>query len=195
MRPIDRSEILPLGDYEAIRPRFRARVIEEKKPRRVAVGDFISVVFENRDSVMMQIQEMLRTERITSESGVLHEIETYNDLIPGEDELSVTLFIEIADRETRERTLADLAKLEAFIAIEVDGERFAAQNTPSPGAVETRTTAVHYLKVPLSKEAAKKLRARSASAAIVVSHPKLAVRADLSRATLHKLADDLAPAS
>ncbi len=195
MRPIDRSEILPLGDYEAIRPRFRARVIEEKKPRRVAVGDFISVVFENRDSVMMQIQEMLRTERITSESGILHEIETYNDLIPGEDELSVTLFIEIADRETRERTLAELVKLEAFVAIEVDGERFAAQGTPSPGAVETRTTAVHYLKLPLSKEAANKLRARSGSAAIVVSHPKLSVRADLGRATLQKLADDLAPAS
>src|SRR5690349_24506610 len=99
MRPIERSEVLPIGEYEAIRERFRARVITEKRPRRVRIGEHLSAVFENRDSVMLQIQEMLRTERITSEHAVMHEIETYNDLIPGSDELSVTLFVEIPSKE------------------------------------------------------------------------------------------------
>ena len=65
MQPILRNEILPLGEYEMIRDRFRARVIEEKRPRRIQLGEHLSVVLENRDSVMLQIQEMLRTERIT----------------------------------------------------------------------------------------------------------------------------------
>ena len=67
MRLIERSEILPIGEYELIRPHFRARVVEAKRPRRVALGEHISALFENRDSVLLQIQEMLRTERITGE--------------------------------------------------------------------------------------------------------------------------------
>ena len=122
MRHIERNEILPIGEYEAIRPRFRARVIEEKRPRRVPVGEHMSVVFENRDTVLYQIQEMLRTERITSEPAILHEMETYNDLVPADGELSMTLFVEIADKATRDRVLVELAGLERCVGIEVDGE-------------------------------------------------------------------------
>ena len=67
MKPVDRREILPLGEYEAIRERFRARVIEEKRARRVAFGDMATCVFENHDTVLLQVQEMLRTERITKD--------------------------------------------------------------------------------------------------------------------------------
>src|SRR5277367_2857405 len=100
MQLIQRNEILPLGDYEAIRPRFRARVIDEKKARRVKLGDHLSAIFENRDSVLLQIQEMLRTERITAEPAIHHEIETYNDLVPARGQVSLTLFVEIPDKET-----------------------------------------------------------------------------------------------
>src|SRR5690242_11995154 len=105
MRPIERSEILPIGEYETIRDRFRGRVIEEKRRRRVVLGERMSAVFENRDTVLLQIQEMLRTERISSPSGIEHEIETYNELLPGPGQLSVTLFVEIPDKAERDRTL------------------------------------------------------------------------------------------
>src|SRR5262249_21766970 len=101
MKPIERGEVLGLADYEAVRDRFRARVIDEKKRRRVKLGDRASCVFENRDTVLMQIQEMLRTERITRDAGVLHEIETYNELVPGPHEVSATILIEIEDKEPR----------------------------------------------------------------------------------------------
>src|SRR5215218_8057940 len=115
MRPIDRNEILPIGDYEQVRDRFRSRVIAEKRPRRVKLGDHISAVFENRDSVLLQIQEMLRTERISSEPAIKHEIETYNELIPGDNELSLTVFVEVPDRELRDRMLIELAGLERHV--------------------------------------------------------------------------------
>ena len=134
MRAIERSEILGLGDYEMIRPHFRARVIAEKKPRRVELGEHIAAVFENRDSVLLQIQEMLRTERITAEPAILHEISTYNELVPGPRQLSVTMFVQIPDRALRDRLLVEWAGLEDALAVEVEGERFAAAGpTAQPG--------------------------------------------------------------
>lgn len=191
MRPIDRNEVLGIGDYEVIRERFRSRVIEEKRHRRVRIGDHISVVFENRDTVLFQIQEMLRTERITSESGVLHEIETYNDLIPGPGQLSMTLFVEIPDRAVRDQMLVDLAGLEDTVSIEVDGVAARARGKRE-GAVEGRTTAVHYFKVDLPAEAQAAIKAGRAEVALVIAHPRYAHRVPLGKATLAKLADDLA---
>lgn len=191
MLKVTRSEILSIAEYELIRPHFRARVIAEKVPRRVIVGDYISVLFENHDSVLLQIQEMLRTERITSESAIAHEIETYNDLIAGPDQLSFTLFVEIPDRETRERMLVELAGLETAVAVEVDGERFAATQDLPEAHLPTRTTAVHYFKVQLSPAAAQRLRERRAEVALHVDHPRLTLRHGLSAATLMALAADL----
>jgi hypothetical protein len=191
MRLIDRNEILPIGDYEQVRDRFRARVISEKRPRRVKLGDHLSAVFENRDSVLLQIQEMLRTERISSEPAIKHEIETYNELIPGENELSLTVFVEIPERELRDRMLVELAGLERHVGIEVNGERYMASSGPRPGAVEDRTTAVHYMKIRLPDGAAGLLKDGRATAALVVTHPRYEARADLSAATLAKLGEDL----
>ena len=192
MQIIDRAEILPLGDYEQVRPHFRARIIEAKRVRRVSVGEHITALFENRDSVLLQIQEMLRTERITNEPAVLHEIETYNELVPGGAQLSLTLFVEVADRETRERLLTDLAGLEERVAIEVDGRAYPARGKRAYAAREDRTTAVHYLKADLSDDAIASIRAGSAKIAVVIAHPRYEHRAELDRVAVKSLAEDLA---
>ena len=192
MRPIERSEILPIGDYEAIRPHFRARVIAEKQPRRVALGEHMSALFENRDSALLQIQEMLRTERITGESAIQHELRTYNDLVPGPRQVSVTLFVQIPDKALRDRMLVELAGLEDRFAIVVNDERFPLRGPRPDGFVEGRTTAVHYLKAELSTAAIAAITRGDAKAALLVEHPALQARAALTRATLASLADDLA---
>lgn len=191
MRRIERNEILPIGEYEPIRERFRNRVILEKRERRVKLGDSMSAVFENRDSVLLQIQEMLRTERITSESGILHEIETYNDLIPDENQLSLTLFVEIPNKELRDQMLTELAGLERSVFLDVDGEAFPAQEGITHGAREDRTTAVHYMKVSLPETAAQNVRAQKASIALSVRHPRYSVQRPLPAPTLAQLAADL----
>ena len=191
MQPIQRSEILTLGDYEQIRERFRARVIGEKRRRRVAIGEHLSAVFENRDTVMLQIQEMLRTERITSEPGILHEIETYNDLLPGPAQLSMTLFVEVPERETRERLLRDLTGLEDQVALEVAGGPPIRAAGKREGAQPDRTTAVHYLKFDQPAEAVAKLRG-GAEVALLVTHQSYQARAALPPETRAALAEDLA---
>src|SRR5262249_23624595 len=95
MKRVERGEVLGLAEYEQIRDAFRARVIGEKRTRRVQVCPEVSAVFENHDTVLFQIQEMLRAERITKEAGISHEIDTYNELIPAQNELSATMFVEI----------------------------------------------------------------------------------------------------
>jgi hypothetical protein len=191
VQPIDESEILSLGEYEKIRDRFRGRVIEEKRARRVILGDHFSALFENHDTALLQVQEMLRTERITAKRAVLHEIETYNELVPGKDQLSLTFYVEILDKDLRDRMLVELAGLEDHIALEVDGRSIAAKGK-RPEAEPGRTTAVHYLKIDLPPDVADALRAKKAIAALVVDHPRSKVRAELGRATLAAIADDLA---
>jgi len=190
MSPIQRNEVLGLGEYEQIRPHFRARVIEDKKPRLVELSPIMSVRFENRDSVLLQIQEILRVERISAEDGIQHEIDTYNEILPGPGQLSMTLFVQIADKDTREQTLVDLAGLEKAVLVEVNGVGFRAVGEDRSVEGIARTTAVHYLKVDLSEDAQRALRAATARAAIVIDHPRLELRVELAAPALRALASD-----
>ncbi len=192
MKSVERSELLPLGDYEVVREPFRRRVIEEKRRRRVQLGGHISAVFENHDTVLLQVQEMLRTERISREDAIQHELETYNALIPGEDELSLTLFVEIPEREERDRMLIALAGLEECVALEVDGVTVRAAGEVRDGSREDRTTAVHYFRFTLPPEVARQLRKRDVQhVALTVLHPKYPARVELSRELVGELACDL----
>jgi len=199
MKPIERSEVLGLADYEVIRDRFRARVIQEKKARRVLLGEHASCVFENRDTVLMQIQEMLRTERITREASILHEIETYNELIPKEHELSATILVEIEDKDARERFLAEAKGLEREFALVVGGTRCPGKNDPSREHPE-RTTAVHYVKFDLAPVAEralrdvleKKTKPEELAIDLVATHPRYSATTRLSASLVASLAEDLA---
>jgi hypothetical protein len=150
----------------------------------------MSVVFENHDTVLLQIQEMLRTERITKESGIAHEIETYNELVPGDRQLSLTLFVEIADKELRERKLVEWEGLERHVSVEIDGEQAAAAGERQ-GVEAGRTTAVHYLKVQLSPEQATRVAGKAAKLALRVDLPSYQARCELPAALAAELADDL----
>ena len=194
MKKIERNELLGLAEYEQIRPQFLARIIGEKKERRVFASDEISVVFENRDTALFQIQEMLRTERITKEAAILHELETYNELVPGDGELSATMFVEIADADMRERRFSELAGLEGIIALEVLGTKIAARNE-TRGVLPDRTTAVHYIKFPLGRDLAVSLIARERNVEgamfFIVEHPKLTLRQEVPAITVRNLVHDL----
>ena len=195
MKKVEMSELLGLAEYEQIREQFRARIIAEKRARRLQVADDVSLVFENHDTVLFQIQEMLRTERITKEASIQHELDTYNELIPAPDELSATMFVEIPDRVLRDGRLSELVGLEQQIGMDVGGSAVRARNE-TRGVLPDRTTAVHYIKFPLGPALARHIvdaaaEGREGSVAFVLDHPKLRVKKALPLATLKSLADDL----
>src|SRR3954449_8339239 len=187
MKPIARSEVLGLAEYETIREPFRARVIGEKKARRIALGPQATAVFENRDTALMQIQEMLRTERITREAAILHEIETYNQLVPGDHELSATVLIEIDEKAEREAFLFEAKGLDRAFALVIDGARCPGKHDEAREQPD-RTTAVHYLKFPLVEQAeralrdvlAKKRKPSEVVVELVVEHPRYSAKTTLS---------------
>jgi uncharacterized protein DUF3501 len=199
MKPIERGEVLGLAEYEAIRDRFRSRIIEEKKQRRTRLGPRASCVFENRDTVLLQIQEMLRTERITRESAILHEIETYNQLLPRDHELAATILIEIDDKDEREAFLVDAKGLEQSFAVLIDGARCPGTVDPSR-VVPERTSAVHYVRFALAETAEralrdvleKKQRPSAIAAELVADHPHYTAREALRLELVASLAEDVA---
>ena len=99
MKQLTMEDIKPLSEYEAIRKTFQQEIIALKKRRRILLGRNISLVFENRETLLFQIQEMMRVEHIYDPARIRDELDTYNPLIAGPGELSATLFIEITESD------------------------------------------------------------------------------------------------
>src|SRR5262249_51750459 len=95
MRKLTNADIKDLREYERERDAFRSEIIALKKKRRIALGDLMSIVFENAATMRFQIQEMARAERMLRDEQIAQELETYNELVPDDGELVATLFIEI----------------------------------------------------------------------------------------------------
>jgi hypothetical protein len=190
MKPVARSEVMDLGEYAQIREHFRKRIIEHKRQRRIGIGANLTAVFENHDTVLFQIQEMLRTERITREDAILHELETYNELIPAEGELSATIFVEYPDPAERDRMLVALDGLEKCFYLEVDGRRLPARSE-TRGVQPGKTTAVHYVKFPLTADAVAAVVNGKPEVAVGVDHAAYAARAVVPDGMLAELRADL----
>ncbi len=191
MTTVSRGELLGLAEYEQIREPFRRRIMALKQARRVALGPNMTVLFENHDTALYQIQEMLRTERITAEKAILHELETYNELVPGARELSATVFIEFPERALRERMLVALAGVETAFYLRVAGERLAVVGD-TRGTDPSQTMAVQYVKFPLSESAERALRAGEVcELSLGVEHPAYRAEVVLGAETAQSLRDDL----
>lgn len=191
MKQVERSELLGLGAYEEVRPRFRERVIALKARRRLELGEHMSLVFENHDTVLLQIQEMLRTERISDERAVAHELETYNDLVPPAGGLSGTLFIEYDDKDERARMLGRLATLRDHVHLRLGDRRVTARFTVQFGEEMERLPAVNYLAFAPGQEAATALRDGAVQCAIEIDHPDYPLQVALPAPLREELARDL----
>jgi hypothetical protein len=194
MKKVDRSEILDLGAYEQIRERFRARIIEAKKYRRVSVGPAMTFIFENHDTVLFQVQEMLRTERITSESAIAHELSTYNELVPAAGELSATLMIEYTDPAERKVMLDKLASLRTQVKLELGERSVSAVFHDQPGEEADRLPAVNYLTFEVG-DAGALLADAHVAVSLRIEHPDYRHEQALSSALRKALALDLAEPS
>src|ERR1700734_103150 len=82
MNKLSVDDLLSLERYARERVAFRAKVLEHKRARQLAVGPNCTWLFEDRLTVQYQVQEMLRTERIFEPEGIAEELGAYNPLIP-----------------------------------------------------------------------------------------------------------------
>jgi Protein of unknown function (DUF3501) len=191
MKKVDRSELLPFAAYEEIRPHFRARMIQAKARRRMSVGDHMSLIFENHDTMLLQVQEMMRTERISDEAAIAHELETYNELVPAPGNLSATLFIEYEDAAQRARMLQVLASLRTAMQLVIGEAKCVARFATHHGEEMDRLPAVNYLTFEVGAARAAQLRDANVPALISVAHPAYEVRVPLPSELRDELARDL----
>jgi hypothetical protein len=147
VKHITLSDVVPYADYERQREAFRARIIALKQRRRISVGPLITLVFENRDTLQFQIQEMIRAERIFDPAKVQDELDVYNALLPSADELSATLLIEITEEAKIKERLDEFMGLDhgEKVAIAAGGER-AYGRFEGGHSHETKISAVHFVR-------------------------------------------------
>ncbi len=192
MRKLDFADLKNIYEYEKVRDGYRARIIELKKHRRVSVGPKMSFVFENRDTIAFQIQEMMRVERIVKDESVAEELEVYNQLLPDAGELGATLFIEIEDQAVIRQELLGMLGLDEsnVVTLVISGEHVVPVQFETGRSKEDKISAVHYVRFAFSAEALAAFCMPEANVEIVVSHPNYRHRAALDESTRRSLAQD-----
>jgi len=147
VKTITSGDVIPYEEYERQREAFRAKIIALKQRRRISVGPLITIVFENRETLRFQIQEMIRTERIVDPVKVQDELDVYNALLPEQNELSATLLIEIIDEAKVKEKLDQFMGLDhgEKTAIIADGEE-AFGEFEGGRSHETKISAVHFVR-------------------------------------------------
>lgn len=183
------DDVLNIYEYEKERTERRRKVMATKARRRVQVGDRVSFVFENRETVLNQIHEMMRAERIVDDEKTREEIDVYNELIPEDGALSTTMFIEIPELKIIQRELDRLLGIDGCVTIEVGEHSIKGLFDPRQSR-EDRISAVHYIKFPFPPGAVNGLRG-GATARIAIHHEHYRASADLSEALRHELLQDL----
>lgn len=191
MRRLTVDDVLGPDEYLPVREEMRARVRALRSVRRVQVGERISLTFENRETALFQVQEMVRVEEIRDPDKLAEEVRVYNDLIAGAGELRATFFVEITDRARIQTDLDSLVGLEREgLVLELGADRVAADFEPGH-AREDRISAVHYVRFRLTDAQQRALLDPDVPVAVVVDHPAYHARADLGPATRAALAEDL----
>jgi len=192
MQKILRQDIRNLYEYEQLRKQFVAHIIELKKRRRIAVGPQVSFVFENRDTVQFQIQEMLRAERIVDEDKIQDEMDVYNSLIPPADALSATMFIEIVELRKIKQEIERFVGLERENRVRLELGDFQIPAIFESGhSTEFRISAVQYLTFPFSPEQKNVFCQRREPIRLRIHHPNYQHAAVLPPEMLAELSADL----
>lgn len=189
-------DIKNLYEYEKIREEMRRQIIDLKRRRRVQVGTHISLVFENRQTVLFQIQEMVRAERIVDDAKIQDEIDVYNGLIPDEGELSATLLIEIEDRSRIKEVLDRLMGIDSGEHVWVQiGKQHAIPGKFEAGwsdAERGKISAVHFVRFRFIPEQVRAFR--ESEVFLVVDHPGEMARVRLPDEVKASLMEDLGSA-
>lgn len=190
---ITAADILDEAAYEAVRDARRRDIIAAKRDRRIAVGPDATFYFENWDTMWLQIQEMLRTEKGGAEQ-LKDELSAYDPMVPKGRNLSATFMIEIADEMRRDRTLRGLGNIDQTISLQFGDESVPAvadddvERTDADG----RASSVHFLFFHFSDVQVAKFCADDAAVSLSIGHDNYRHSAGLSPATRRSLAADFA---
>jgi hypothetical protein len=190
MNPVVLEDIMGLAAYERVRQQYRQKIIALKEKRRIPVGDKVSLVFENRETVIFQIQEMLRAERISDLERIREELATYNELIPSPGELSATLFVEIENQENLRQELLNFFGIDETVSFKI-GDHSVPARYEEDRSREDKISAVQYVKFRFSPQAIQAFT-NGERVELTIDHENYRSTACLNRESQESLAQDFA---
>jgi hypothetical protein len=188
---LTRDDILPKTEYETSRSEFRRRIMLDKNRRRVLVGEHCTVHFESRDTMLYQVQEMLRAENSWDRPGAVEdELEAYNPLIPSSGELSATIMFEYETAEERAEFLPKFVGIDRHVWLQVgETDRLLAEF--DRGQIdEHKVSSVQYIKWSLDDERRELLKKEGTVVRILVDHPFYTAQSVLSEQTRSTICHD-----
>ena len=193
---LELADIADLRAYERERDEFRRHVIDLKQRRRVHVGPVLTLLFENRDTIRFQIQEMARVEKLITDEAIQGELDAYNPLIPEPGQLCATVFLELTSDEELRHWLPRLVGIERSIGLRLGEGPSAPVVMAEPEAAhagqltrEEITASVHYVWWQLSADQVRALSAGPVHAVVV--HPEYPHEVELGPETIRELLADL----
>ena len=191
-KQITAADIMPLDSYGSQRKQHRARMVELKKDRRLPVGPHATFHFENFDTMLYQVHEMLWTEK-GGEAQLKDELEAYNPLVPNGAELVATFMLEYEDPDRRAKALSGLGGIEETISLQIAGQHIPAswEQEVERTTPDGKTSSIHFLHFPMSMEARRLFKTPGAKAVLAVGHPNYAHMAVIPESVRAALADDL----
>ncbi len=188
---LTREDLLSLEAYAQQRNKFRKNVIETKKAREVGLGEHLRFLFENRQTIQYQVQEMLRIEKIFEADGIQEELDVYNPLIPNGKNLKATMMIEYSDQSERKSALAELIGIERKVYFQVGSHTkvYAICNEDLDRETEEKTSSVHFMRFEFSAQMIRDFCALEA-VFLGVEHPNYKHQIQLEPALQSELAKD-----
>jgi len=192
-RKLTLADIADVRQYERERDQFRAAVMETKRKRRLSFGTIITLMFENRATMLLQVQEMARVEKLSTDDEIQVELDTYNPMIPDPGQLTATVFLELTNDDQMREWLPKLVGIErSFAVVLPNGDRVRSITEEAHAGQLTReetTAAVHYIRFEFTPEQVQSFE--GGSVRIEIEHPDYLEAVELSETTHAELLTDL----
>lgn len=206
IRSLQLSDVLPAGQFVGARTRLESELLAAKRSRRVRLGNHLTYLFENRATVLWQVQEMCRVEQINQPAAIQAELDTYNPLLPGASELSATVLLEYEDADVRAVAVRQLVGLHQHLWMQFGGpapsQAAPPRRTENLASVarfflddaqfnQERVSSVQFARAPLSPTQRTALANLNEPVFLYCSHPAYLAETALSSAVRAALIDDL----
>ncbi len=193
MKKLTREDLWSLEEYSSRREEFRKQAMQHKRNRRMSLTEHATLHFEDRLSMHYQIQEMLRAERIFESAEIQDELDTYNMLIPDDDNWKATLMFEYEDPAERAVALHRMPGIEHHLFVQVgDGEPIEAiANEDLDRSERNKTAAVHFVRYQFDDSSLERLKS-NALVWVGIVHPEMPCRVQLTDSLREELVRDLA---
>ena len=188
---ITRDDIISVDAYELERKQRRSAIMAVKKNRRVEIGPVCTFYFENYETMLLQVQEMLYIEK-GGEEQIEDELSAYNPLIPKGRELVATVMFEVDDKARRTAFLSKLGGIEETAFLKFDGEKVMGrpEEDVDRTTADGKASAVQFIHFPFTDAQVAKFTAPGTKVTLGFSHSDYGHMAALREEVRSALAQD-----